>query len=327
MSLASVVIPVFNGASFLGDAIRSVAAQTHKDIELIVVDDGSSDNSFEVASNEIRDLALNGRVYVRPQTVRAGAGGCRNFGVSVASGDYIAFVDADDFWMPGHIKRAIDTFSDVGPSMGVYSAMCQKIGQDGRDLGPMPENGFPAAGLQDALPFLLLGMFLPTVTLCVRRAEYHKTLGFSETLSCYEDWWLVLQLAAKTRFFFDTEIGCKIRVGGGSLTRTPVKDGVRPKMSDAMYCDQLKLVDDAKRAGFLDASQLHVLREGVIEWNARQVNDVVSGGQVGETVRILRAIGRSRIADLVAPIWARAFFGVGKRAAAKLRRMSTMRDR
>jgi hypothetical protein len=98
-------------------------------------------------------------------------------------------------------------------------------------------------------------------------------------------------------------------------------------MSDAMYSDQLKLVDQAKRAGFLDASELSVLRKGVIEWNSRQVNDVVSGRQIGESLRILRAITRSRVGELIGPILVTAFVGVGRRAAKKLKRLSARRDR
>jgi hypothetical protein len=322
----SVIIPVLNGSAFIRDAIASVATQTHSILELIVVDDGSTDDSVQVAQSAIGESGINGRVVQRPNNSRSGAGSCRNFGASLASGEFIAFLDADDIWKPTHISNAMAAFASNDDSMGVYSSMCETIAENGGVPGRMPEAGFPALGLQDALPFLLKGMFVPTVTLCIRKFEFQRTEGFSESLSCYEDWWLVLQLAAQTRFFFEAETGCAIRIGGGSLTRAPAAKGRRLAMSDAMYTDQLRLFALAKRAEFLGESQLSALRTSVIEWNARQLNDLISSGQFGESMRILRALNRAKVIDLIRPICVRALAGVGKRATAKLVRMGFSAD-
>ena len=97
-------------------------------------------------------------------------------------------------------------------------------------------------------------------------------------------------------------------------------------MSDAMYTDQLRLFALAKRAEFLGESQLSALRTSVIEWNARQLNDLISSGQFGESMRILRALNRAKVIDLIRPICVRALAGVGKRATAKLVRMGFSAD-
>jgi glycosyltransferase involved in cell wall biosynthesis len=322
MRKVSVVMPVLNGAATIHDAIKSVANQHHQNLELIVVDDGSGDASFDVARQAIESFGIDGRVIRRPNGTPSGAGSCRNIGVGFASGDIVAFLDADDMWQPEHLARAIAAFARNGDDMGVYSAMCQTITSDGIPVGKMPDRGFPLLGLSDALPFLLREMFVPTVTLCVRTSEFRHTGGFSEALACYEDWWLVLQLAARTRFYFDDGIGCVVRIGSDSLTRASEAKTARMVMSDAMYADQLNLFSNARRASFLDASQLSTLRHAIIEWNARQLNDLVSGAQVRESVRVFKAIARSQALDLVGPICMRTFAGVGRRAASKLMRVS-----
>jgi glycosyltransferase involved in cell wall biosynthesis len=321
MDKVSVIIPVLNGAAFIHNAIESVANQTYGNFELIVIDDGSADNSIDVARSSMRNCGISGRVVQRPNPVARGAGSCRNLGVSLAAGEFVAFLDADDKWKPLHLERAMAMFARNGETMGAYSAMCEKIDAKGNAAGQMPEQGFPASGLQDALPFLLQGMFIPTVTLCIRTREFQRTMGFSETLSCYEDWWLVLQLATSTRFFFDADVGCEVRIGAASLTRVPSSKSERVAMSDAMYCDQLRLVANAKAAGFLRQVQLTTLRRNVIEWNARQLNDLISSGQFVESARIFRALNRSSVMELVIAISARALSGVGMRGTAKLKRL------
>ena len=96
-ALVSVIIPVFNGARFLGAAIDSVLAQAHEPIEVIVVDDGSTDGSAGIAE------AYGAPVRCQRQE-NAGAGSARNRGVETARGQYLAFLDADDLWTAGKLS-------------------------------------------------------------------------------------------------------------------------------------------------------------------------------------------------------------------------------
>jgi glycosyltransferase involved in cell wall biosynthesis len=89
----SVIIPVFNGQAYLADALRSVASQSVSEIEIIVVDDGSTDSTCEVAQ-EFGDSRLR---YIRQE--KAGAAAARNRGVDIANGPLLAFLDADDVWL------------------------------------------------------------------------------------------------------------------------------------------------------------------------------------------------------------------------------------
>lgn len=115
----SVIIPTFNRASFIGDAIRSVLSQTYSDIELIVIDDGSSDNTPDVVST-FSDPRLR---YIRQANM--GRSNARNHALSLAKGRYIAFLDSDDLFLPDKLERQVAYLqSHPGTGMVYTSAHC-----------------------------------------------------------------------------------------------------------------------------------------------------------------------------------------------------------
>lgn len=97
-NLVSCIIPVFNGERFLAEAIDSILAQTYEPVEIIVVDDGSTDGTAELIGRYGRQVS-----YV--QQTNQGSATAKNRGVSVAKGDFFAFLDADDLWRPEKIER------------------------------------------------------------------------------------------------------------------------------------------------------------------------------------------------------------------------------
>lgn len=114
-TLVSVIIPVYNGASFLAEAIESVIDQTYSPFELLVVDDGSTDASADIARSyePVRYLHQANR----------GQGAALNHGLDLASGDFIAFLDADDLWLPGKLQAHID-FHRMHPQLDLtYSCV------------------------------------------------------------------------------------------------------------------------------------------------------------------------------------------------------------
>ncbi|GGV93506.1 glycosyl transferase [Streptomyces gelaticus] len=105
MPLVSVVMPVYNSAATLGAAVRSVLTQTHSDLELLVTDDKSSDGSMDLLMEFARQ---DKRVLPESAPEQGGAGRARNLAIERARGDYIAFLDSDDMWLPEKTERQIE---------------------------------------------------------------------------------------------------------------------------------------------------------------------------------------------------------------------------
>jgi len=113
--LVSVVIPAFDAEAWIDETIRSVRAQTHSALEIIIVDDGSRDATVELAR---RHAAADPRIRIIEQA-NAGVAAARNTGWRSASADLIAFVDADDLWAVTKIERQVEALARAGPEAGL----------------------------------------------------------------------------------------------------------------------------------------------------------------------------------------------------------------
>jgi glycosyltransferase involved in cell wall biosynthesis len=114
----SVIIIVFNGRAFLREAIDSVLAQTFDDYELLIVDDGSTDDTLAIAEEAARERPERIAVLRHPGGVNRGMSATRNLGVSHAKGEFVAFLDADDVWLPHKLAEQVDLMRH-NPSAGL----------------------------------------------------------------------------------------------------------------------------------------------------------------------------------------------------------------
>jgi glycosyltransferase involved in cell wall biosynthesis len=101
----SIILPTYNRAHFLCEAFESIRSQQFRDWELIIVDDGSTDDTAELVASQARDLAQPVRYVVQPNH---GPYGARNTGLDVARGRYLAFFDSDDLWLPHHLAHCVE---------------------------------------------------------------------------------------------------------------------------------------------------------------------------------------------------------------------------
>ncbi|CAN5347934.1 glycosyltransferase family 2 protein [soil metagenome] len=130
--LVSIIMPSYNSAAFIGEAIRSVQGQTHHNWELIIVDDASCDATVSIISDFLNnDPKIN--LLVNP--VNRGAGYSRNRGIKAAAGDFIAFLDTDDIWLPGKLETQLKFMEENNLEMTFSSYFL--MDENGRKLSKM----------------------------------------------------------------------------------------------------------------------------------------------------------------------------------------------
>lgn len=112
--MVSIIMPAFNVVDFISCAIESVINQTHRDWELIICDDSSTDGTLKVLK-QISDL--DNRIIITTNSLKKGAPGARNSAIKLATGKYIAFLDADDFWFPSKLEKQIECIQETKAMM------------------------------------------------------------------------------------------------------------------------------------------------------------------------------------------------------------------
>ena len=185
----SVVIPAFNAASFLAKTLRSVLEQSFTDVEVVVVDDGSSDGTAAVAAS----FSPAVRVASGP---RRGVSAARNQGVGLARGDYVAFMDHDDLWEKDKLRRQV-ALLDADPRAAFVFTQA-RVEQEGRVLEVFPEIADPAAFLADAYENLVHWNYVPMSSVMARRDRLMQLSPegpFDLRFRLSEDWDLWLRLA------------------------------------------------------------------------------------------------------------------------------------
>ncbi|HJT77353.1 MAG TPA: glycosyltransferase [Gemmataceae bacterium] len=182
MPLVSVVTPTYNYAAFLGDAVRSALAQTYADVEVLVVDDGSTDDTEAVVA------ALGERVRFFRQD-RAGPSAARNRAILQARGAYVAFLDADDRWLPAKLARQVALMESDPRLVLSYTDFCRGEA----DRPRLADYDHRATG--DVFYPLLRQNFIHTSTVLLRRDALARAGLFDPSLRGSEDLELWLRLA------------------------------------------------------------------------------------------------------------------------------------
>lgn len=193
----SVIIIFFNAVEFLQEAVESVLAQTYQHWELLLVDDGSTDGSSELAIKYTSQDSLRIYYIEHEQHQNRGMSESRNLGIRNARGDYVAFLDADDYWVPERLEnhvRILDSFPDVGMLYGSAKYWFSWTGRpQDRERDFVPElrvHGNTVFDPPELLPLLLEGKAeVPcTCSILVRKEIAHKIGGFEESFrGMYED--------------------------------------------------------------------------------------------------------------------------------------------
>lgn len=189
--MVSVIIPVYQGEHLILGAVRSALEQTHADLEVIVVDDGSTDGTRAVLA-QIDDP----RLTVLSQA-NAGTGAARNLALARARGAYIAFLDSDDRWFPHKLERELAVLAQAPDPVAIAYSSYYAVDDRGRLLNPAPKRSHCG----NALDLLLDGedFLLPSVCLFDRRV--FDTLGHFNADRYNEDHEYILRASTKYRIY------------------------------------------------------------------------------------------------------------------------------
>lgn len=195
--LVSVIIPTYNTATYLAQAIDSALSQSLKDMEIIVVDDGSIDETVNI----LRPYKKIIRYFYQPNSGRSAA---RNTGIFQAQGKYIAFLDADDLWLPDRLAQQIPILEENPDTLLVYS-QAKVIDSQGNNRLIRDNPSIIGGSLNDssqAVKQLISGNFIPILTVTLRKSILEQTGLFDDKLSYAEDWDLWLRIAELGKISF-----------------------------------------------------------------------------------------------------------------------------
>ena len=226
MPRVSVIVPVFNAERTASHAIDSVLNQSCLDHELIAVDDGSTDHSADVLAR------YDGRLRVIRQRNR-GPSAARNAGVEGSTGEYLAFLDADDWWRPQMLARVVEQLDRDPECVLAYCDMAM-ADSEGREFRTVVGGSSDAPSLNDMLD--KLWPILPSGAL-IRRSAYERVGGFPEQLTAFEDVYLWLLLREQGHF---RHVAQPLAVWRFALFPDPLKRGGGQEAAGRVFCQMVQ---------------------------------------------------------------------------------------
>lgn len=250
MNPVSIIIPTYNRANVITDSINSILNQTYDEYELLIIDDGSTDNTEELINSLASASNAGSRIRYIKMPENKGVAAARNEGIRQAQYDYIAFQDSDDYWNPDKLEKQMAYFTDIASNAnpGTSSAAgretallycpyeCQK--QDGSTI-LVPDENIPLSEKQGNIyEYMLRRNTIGTPSVLLRKECLEKTGLFNEDLRCLEDWELFLRISMHYEIAFQDEPMVKVNLS---------TDGVSHNISGyyEARCHMLALHKDA----------------------------------------------------------------------------------
>ncbi len=272
--LVSVILPTWNRAKYLPQAMDSVLSQDYKNLELFVVDDGSTDETGQIV-NSYKDDRI---CYIRT-SVNRGAAAARNLGISCATGEFIMFQNSNSVWRPGKLRKELEKFSDVSmDTVVVYHSMA-RVTSEGK-CKEIPDSSVMFGERSGRLFDKLLKQdFIKLPAVCIRRTALVGADGigtFDNMIPDLEDYDLILRIARRYRIDYINEI----------LADTYyIEDGANCDMFRRVKSNCLiikKYKEDMRRIGVY-AEKLRYLRElGKITHTERIIQEMIERYGEGE---------------------------------------------
>ncbi len=213
--LVSIVIPTHNRANLLGRCVQSILNQTYENFELIIVDDASTDNTKNIIKR-FKDKRI---IYIKHKK-NLGGGAARNTGIKTAKGNFIAFQDSDDEWLPQKLEKQMNAFETASKNTGVIYTAFWRI-ENGKKTY-IPNNIQNKQG--NIHQELLKGNFVTTQSAVVKKECFEKAGVFDEDLPSGQDWELWIRISKYHNFKIINEPLVISYFTKGSITDTRKND-------------------------------------------------------------------------------------------------------
>jgi glycosyltransferase involved in cell wall biosynthesis len=235
MSSVSVIIPTYQKGPYISQAIESVLSQTYTDFSIIVIDDGSTDNTSEVLTKYKDKISII-------RQVNKGPAAARNQGIKASNSEFIAFLDADDIWLPYKLERQVNMFLEDPAIALVYSDTL--IFSNEVDYRKTYFDIFPPAS-GNVYQELFVSDFIPTLTAIIRRSCLNVTGFFDESVFGPEDYDLWLRISRLYPISFVPEPLARYRIIEGQITSN------KERLIKNLILVKEKAMRDNQEAGYL----------------------------------------------------------------------------
>jgi glycosyltransferase involved in cell wall biosynthesis len=252
MPAISVILPTYNSAHFISESIRSVLAQTFEDWELLIINDGSTDHTEETASQYCtQDIRV--KLISREN---CGVSRSRNFGVSLARGELIAFLDADDRWLPNKLATHVK-YMNASPDIGISFARVEFLQLNGKATGKLVNSQLTGLKPED---FLYTNPTVTVSNIVVKRSLFKELQGFDETINYSEDMEFLFRCSSYKEFQIEgineVLVQYRIHTSGLSSTLDKMEQGWHMFINKAMLLNP-DLIEQHYQSAY--ASQLQYL--------------------------------------------------------------------
>ncbi len=227
----SVIIPTFNRAHLIGKAVKSALSQTYQDFEIIVIDDGSTDNTEETVKS-----FNNFKIRYISHSNNRGISAARNTGIRASRGEYIALLDSDDEWLPEKLDKQVDVLQNESSEVGVVCSWSYNIDEKGNYISKryLPKkDGYIYEDLLSTDP-----ISVPTVL--IRKECFNRVGLFDDLLNAQEDWDMWIRIAKYYRFALIKIPLAKCRLHSNQISKNPGVKIITANRILVKYANELK---------------------------------------------------------------------------------------
>jgi glycosyltransferase involved in cell wall biosynthesis len=194
----SIILPTYNRAAFIGRSIETILSQTFRDFEIIIIDDGSTDNTAEIVTSMLGDNRIIYERYVGNR----GAPCARNIGIRRSSGRYVTFQDSDDTWTRDKLMKQVRAMEEATQDTGVVYTGYYRLEGSRKIYMPVPTSDYAKASEAISRLFYL---FVATPTALIRKECLEAVGLFDETLPRLQEWELWIRMCQRYRFQYINE--------------------------------------------------------------------------------------------------------------------------